>query len=134
MQMSLDSLLSSILAAVRLAGVDTHRIEGDEQSPAEVTRTQIPGTIADLLAHGLLHAGAELHCTRMGQHGRGTVAPDGQIIVDGVGYKAPSLAAGVSLGAKSSAGYGGWEMWHVGSLTGLSLAELRAQLPKDELD
>jgi hypothetical protein len=129
MQMSLDALLSSILAAVRLAGVDTHRDDEDEQSPSGVTRTQIPGTVADLLAEGLLHAGADLHCTRAGKHGIGTLAPDGQIIVDGVGYKAPSLAAGISLGATSSAGYGGWEMWHVGSLAGPSLAELRAQLP-----
>lgn len=132
MQMSLDALLSSILAAVRLAGVDTYRDEGDEARPSGTTRTQIPGTVADLLAEGLVHAGAELHCTRSGKHGVGTLASDGQIIVDGVGYKAPSLAAGISLGATGSAGYGGWEMWHVGSLTGPSLAELRAQLPTRE--
>jgi hypothetical protein len=134
MQMSLDSLLPSILAAVRLAGVDTHRDEDDELSPAGVTRTQIPGTVTDLLAEGPLDAGAELHCTRAGKQGKGTVAPDGQIIVDGVGYRAPSLAAGLALGATSSAGYGGWEMWHVGSLAGPSLADLRAQLPRDEDD
>ena len=121
--------LSSILAAVRLAGVDTHRDEV-EQPPSAVSRTQIPGTVADLLAEGLLHAGVELHCTRAGKHGVGTVAPDGQIIVNGVGYTAPSLAAGISLGATSSAGYGGWEIWHVGSLAGPKLADLRSQLPK----
>jgi hypothetical protein len=33
MQMSLDSLLSSILASVRLAGIDTHREDEDEQPP-----------------------------------------------------------------------------------------------------
>ncbi|MBC9731939.1 excinuclease ABC subunit C [Nocardioides marmotae] len=131
MQMSLDALLSSILASVRLAGVDTHREDdGGEQSPSAVSRTQIPGTVADLLAEGLLHAGAELHCARAGKHGVGTVAPDGQIIVNGVGYTAPSLAAGISLGAQSSAGYGGWELWHVGSLSGPKLADLRSQLPK----
>jgi Restriction Enzyme Adenine Methylase Associated len=130
MQMSLDSLLSSILAAVRLAGVDTHREDEDEQPPSAVSRTQIPGTVADLLAEGLLLAGAELHCSRAGNHGVGTVSPDGQIIVNGVGYTAPSLAAGISLGATSSAGYGGWEIWHVGSLAGPKLSELRSQLPK----
>lgn len=134
MQMSLDALLSSILAAVRLAGVDMHREEEGEQPPSAVSRTQIPGTVADLLSEGLLHAGAELHCTRAGKLGVGVVAPDGQIIVNGVGYGAPSLAAGISLGATSSAGYGGWEMWHVGSLTGPRLADLRSQLPKSEKD
>jgi hypothetical protein len=129
MQMSLDALLSSILAAVRLAGIDTHRDDDEEQGSSAVARTQFPGTLADLLAEGLLHAGAELHCTRAGKHGFGTLAPDGQIIVDGVGYKAPSLAAGVSLGATGSGGYGGWDMWHVGSLAGPRLADLRAQLP-----
>lgn len=134
MQMSLDALLSSILAAVRLAGIEMHRDEDDEQPPSAVSRTQIPGTVADLLAEGLLHAGVELHCTRTGKHGIGLVAPDGQIIVNGVGYAAPSRAAGISLGATSSAGYGGWEMWHVGSLTGPTLADLRSQLPKSEQD
>lgn len=128
MQASLDALLSSILAAVRLAGVDTLRNDEDEHGPPGVTRTQTSGTVADLLAEGLLHAGAELHCKRSGKPGIGTLSSDGQIIVAGVGYKSPSLAAGISLGATSSTGYGGWEMWHVGSLDGPNLAELRAQL------
>ncbi len=132
MQTSLDSLLSSILAAVRLAGVDTHREDEHAQTTSAVSRTQIPGTVADLLAEGLLQAGVELHCTRAGKHGVGTVAPDGQIIVNGVGYTAPSLAAGISLGATTSAGYGGWELWHVGSLDGPKLADLRSQLPNSE--
>ena len=132
MQISLDALLSSILAAVRLAGIDTHREEEDEPGSSGTTRTQILGTVADLLADGLLLAGTELQCTRGGRRGVGTVAPDGQIIVDGVGYKAPSRAAGVSLGANNSTGFGGWEMWHVGSITGPTLADLRAQLQRRE--
>ncbi|ADU49599.1 excinuclease ABC subunit C [Intrasporangium calvum] len=129
-QMSLDALLSSVLAAVRLAGIDTYRADEDEPTPWAATRTQIPGTVADLLAEGLLHAGTELRCIRGGRQGQGAIGSDGQIIVDGVGYSTPSLAAGVSLGATNSTGYGGWEMWHVGSLTGPTLADLRAQLPK----
>lgn len=130
MQMSLDSLMSSILAAVRLAGVDTHREDKDDPVSSAVSRTPIPGTIGDLLAEGLLLAGAELHCTRGGKHGVGVVASDGQIIVNGVGYTAPSLAAAISLGATSSAGYGGWEIWHVDTISGPRLADLRSQLPK----
>jgi len=129
MQMSLDALLSSILAAVRLAGIDVHRKDDDEELHASpYTRIAIRGTVADLVAEGLVHPGAELRCTRAGRQGVGTVASDGQIVVDGVGYRAPSRAAGASLGADTSTGYGGWEMWHVGSLTGPTLASLRAQL------
>ncbi|WP_430647585.1 hypothetical protein [Agromyces sp. GXS1127] len=126
--MSLDALLSSILAAVRLAGIDVYRNDEDELPSTGFTRAAIRGTVADLVAEGLLHAGTELHCTRAGRQGVGTVASDGQIIVDGVGYKAPSRAAGASLGADTSTGYGGWEMWHVGSPGGPTLAALRAEL------
>lgn len=128
MQMSLDALLGSVLAAVRLAGIDLSWEEDEEPRATGITRTQIPGTVADLVAEGLLHAGSELHCSRGGREGRGVVASDGQIIVDGVGIKAPSLAAALSLGASSSAGFGGWEMWRVGSIAGPTLADLRAQL------
>jgi len=131
-QMSLDALLSSILAAIRLAGIDLHRPSQEEERevrPIFSTRTAIRGKVVDLLEEGLLQAGDTLHCTRGGVRGAGIVAPDGQIIVDGVGYRAPSLAAGRSLGAESSTGFGGWEMWHVGTLDGPSLSELRARLP-----
>jgi Restriction Enzyme Adenine Methylase Associated len=130
MQMSLDALLTSILAAVRLAGIDIYREDEDEADPPVVpTRVTYRGSIADLIAEGLLHAGTELHCSRAGQRGVGTVASDGQILVGGVGYKAPSRAAGASLGAETSTGYGGWEMWRVGTPDGPTLASLRVQLP-----
>lgn len=128
-RMSLDALVSSILAAVRLAGIDVHRDDEEAELPSRaLMRTAIRGTVADLVAEGLLHAGAELHCSRGGKQGRGTVGSDGQIIVDGVGYKAPSRAAGASLGADTSTGFGGWDMWHVGSPSGPTLSNLRAQL------
>lgn len=128
MQMSLDALIPSILAAARLAGIDVYWMDDAEPESRAVKRTATRGTVAGLIAEGLLHVGAELNCTRGGALGVGTVAADGQIIVQGVGYKAPSLAAAISLGATSSTGFGGWEMWHVGSLTGPSLSDLRRQL------
>lgn len=132
MQMSLDALLSSILAAVRLSGIDVHRPsqEKEDSRPQWTVRTAIRGKVADLVAEGLLHAGDNLHCARAGRRGEAVVAADGQIIVDGVGYQAPSLAAARSLGAETSTGFGGWEMWHVGALEGPSLADLRSQLPE----
>ena len=127
-QMSLDALLPSILAAVRLAGIDVYWKDDAEPESNGFKRTATKGTLAGLIAEGLLHVGADLHCSRAGELGYGTVAGDGQIIVGGVGYRAPSLAAAISLGATSSTGFGGWEMWHVGSLKGPSLSDLRAQL------
>lgn len=129
MQMSLDALLPSILAAARLAGIDVYWKDDAEPESKGLKRAAIRGTVSALIAEGLLHVGAELYCSRAREVGAGTVAADGQIIVGGVGYKAPSLAAAISLGAISSTGFGGWEMWHVGSLSGPSLSDLRSQLP-----
>ncbi|WJS89740.1 excinuclease ABC subunit C [Microbacterium testaceum] len=128
MQMSLDALLPSVLAAARLAGIDVFWEDDVEPEPIGIKRTAIRGTVTSLIAEGLLNVGAELHCARGGALGFGTVAADGQIVVQGVGYKAPSLAAAISLGATSSTGFGGWDMWHVGSLSGPSLSDLRGQL------
>ena len=57
-----------------------------------------------------------------GSMATGSVAPDGQIIVNGVGYKAPSLAAAISLGATRCRWL--WpdgKMWRVGSVEGPTL-------------
>lgn len=121
--------MPSILAAVRLAGIDVYWKDDDEPESTGLKRTAIRGTVASLIAEGLLPVGTDLHCSRAGRHGIGTVASDGQIIVDGVGYKAPSLAASMSLGGNNSTGFGGWDMWHVGTPTGPTLADLRAHLP-----
>ena len=126
----LNALVPSILAAIRLAGVGVRSPNEAAASAApSVTRTAVRGSVADLIGEGLLKPGAELYCSRREREGRGTVAPDGKIIVNGVGYDKPSLAAAMSLGSTSSAGHGGWEMWRVGAQTGPSLASLRRQLP-----
>lgn len=127
----LDAIVPSILAAVRLAGLRMDRLEeGLEQTTpiSASSRSSIPGTVSDLLVAGLLRAGAELVCTRRGALGHGIVGTDGSIIVNGVGYANPSRAAGAAFHAEGSGGFGGWDMWRVGSATGPSLSSLRAQL------
>lgn len=137
-QLALDALLPSILAAVRLAGLDTFREqtdEGDSRKSAKLSGRRMAtfgGTVEDLVTAGLLQAGATLYCKRGERIGVGTVSADGEIVVDGVGYAAPSLAAAKSLGADSSAGFGGWEMWHVGSLEGVTLTTLRSRLSEGD--
>lgn len=131
MRLSLDALLTSMVAAVRLAGVDIHKETGntEESSTKGKTYTVIPGTVADLLAAGLLQAGAELYFSRSGKTAKSTVTANGELIVNGVAYTSPSKAGVVALGLKAT---NGWDSWHVGSPTGPRLTDLRAQLPQPE--
>ncbi|ACQ78766.1 hypothetical protein Bcav_0503 [Beutenbergia cavernae DSM 12333] len=130
MLLSLDELLASVLAALRLAGVDTHK-EADEleRTSPRGTRRKSPiakrGTVADLLAAGLLRAGAEVHLSQGGRAASGTVTTSGEIIVAGVAYASPSTAAQQALGLRSS---NGWTTWRVGDLRGPTLDALRDRL------
>jgi hypothetical protein len=127
--LALDELVPSILAALRLVGVDLFKPEvPDEEQPSPgVRRKHVPktGSVADLLAAGLLSAGAELHLSQGGTNAQGSVTTAGQILVDGVAYGSPSKAAATALGLSSS---NGWTTWHVGDLNGPTLDRLRAQL------
>lgn len=130
MLLSLDAMLPSMVAAVRLGGIDAYKEsdEQDEQVGGAVsgrTYTPIPGTVADLLAAGLLLAGAELHLSQGGKIRTGKVTTSGEIIVNGVAYASPSKAGAVALGLKAN---NGWDTWRVGSLSGPKLADLRAKL------
>ncbi len=133
MLISLDELLPSMIAAVRLAGVDTHKdADLPEQGTEKLgrrTHTRIPGTMADLLAAGLLQAGAELHLQQGGRTGKGTVTTQGEVIVGSVAYQSPSRAAAEALGVQSS---NGWDTWHVGSPSGPTLSALRARLSMEQ--
>jgi hypothetical protein len=129
--LALDELVPSILAALRLVGVDLFKPpeedEDDEPPALGAKRAHVvkAGTIADLLAAGLLAAGAELHLSRGGTSARGSVTATGQILVNGVGYGSPSKAAATALGLQSS---NGWTTCRVGDLSGPTLDHLRAQL------
>jgi hypothetical protein len=131
MLLSLDDLLSSILAALRLAGVDTYKDANEPESKARKlsTKRKSPtaktGTVADLLAAGLLRAGVELHLGQSGKTATGTVTTSGEIIVAGVAYASPSKAAQQALGLQSS---NGWTTWHVGNPKGPTLDALRDRL------
>jgi hypothetical protein len=125
--LALDALLPGVFAALRLAGMDLAK-EADLPEPAigpKKAHTVIPGTVADLVAAGLLRAGAELRLSQAGKLASATVSTSGELIIDGVAYASPSKAAAMALGLQSS---NGWTTWHVGDLTGPTLAQLRAKL------
>lgn len=131
MMVALDALLPSILAAMRLAALDTYREGTEEQQfgkqsgSAPRTHTLIQGSVTDLLSSGLLRAGETLHLKQAGRTRQGSVSASGAIVVDGVSHRSPSAAGAAALGLKSN---NGWDSWRVGSLDGPRLADLRAQL------
>ena len=129
MLISLDELLESIMAALRLAGMDTFKVADVSEAPEPPTEQgRRRWNVADLLSQGLLRAGTDLYLSQGGRKATGRVTSSGEIVVDGVSYASPSLAAATALGTRSS---NGWTTWHVGSLTGLTLDALRNQLQRD---
>lgn len=123
----LDEFVGTILEALRIAGVDLRSQadigeEGEEVGPGR-TPAVIPGTVRDLLAAGLISAGARLFAKRAHREADAEVAASGELLVDGVAYRSPSTAAQRGLGVPSA---NGWKTWQTSD--GLSLADLRTQL------
>lgn len=127
MLLQLDVFIPTILAALRVAGLDISNEEPVDDAPASgASRKQIKGTVADLLAAGLVTAGAPLIFKRAGKTAEATVTSEGQLVVDGKAYGSPSRAAADALGLKAT---NGWVSWELANQTGVTLADLRAQLP-----
>lgn len=132
--LALDAFVPSVFAALRIAGLDLspadtplEEANGDADSPGERRRsTAVPGTVADLLAAGLLSAGATLTFARAGKRAQARVAASGELIVNGVTYASPSTAAAKAFGLRAA---NGWVSWRLEDGRGASLADLRAQLP-----
>lgn len=131
MMISLDSFVKSILAALRLTGLDTTRRnpETEPEDEAETDgpvpeRASFPVKFSDLVSSGLIRAGETLFLKQGGTSGTGTVTADGEIVVRGVAFKSPSGAAASALGLQSS---NGWTTWRVSQPTGPTLDSLRQQ-------
>lgn len=128
--LALDALLPGLFAALRLAGVDLLKGADVPDEPATRNGSKkvpmvIPGTVAGLVAAGLLRAGAERRLSQGGRLASATVSSSGELIVDGVAYASPSKAAATAVGLGSS---NAWTTWHVDELGGPTLAHLRAKL------
>ncbi|AOS62609.1 restriction system modified-DNA reader domain-containing protein [Actinoalloteichus hymeniacidonis] len=132
MMLSLDSFVKSILAALRLANVNTTRPNPETEpedrpvvSDGIVSRATFAVKFGDLVSSGLLRAGETLFLKQGGTEAQASVTADGEIVVHKVAYKSPSSAAAKALGLQSS---NGWVTWRVGSLTGPTLDALRQEL------
>jgi hypothetical protein len=133
--LSLDAFVKSILTALRLAGVDISRAQLEEAEEEQLhvlekgasaqglaSRATFACTVSALVSSGLLRAGEDLYLHQGTVNGHGTVTAAGEVIVNGVTYMTPSAAAVAALGLQSS---NGWTTWHVGSLDGVTLDQLR---------
>lgn len=135
MMISLDSFVKSILAALRMAGVNTTRRnpESEAEDEPESERVDVtpatgrvffPVKFSDLVSSGLIQAGETLYLKQGLAEGTGTVTADGEIVVHGVAYRSPSSAAANALNLQFS---NGWTTWRVGKPTGPYLDSLRQQ-------
>jgi len=129
MLVQLDAFVPTILAALRVVGINLGDSAGPNSEPAGKTRQIFQASVADLLAAGLLSAGAVLTFERAGKRAEATVTVDGELVVDGKAYASPSTAAAKALGLKAA---NGWVSWRLDGGTGATLAELRAQLPNPQ--
>lgn len=124
--LQLDEFVPTILAALRIAGVEFEEEEEALATPTGKKRKTYDGSIADLLSSGLLVAGTTLHFDQGDKHAEATVTADGKLMVDGKAYASPSTAGAKAVGIKAT---NGWAKWRVGP-SGPTLADLREDLPK----
>lgn len=129
MMISLDAFVKSVLAALRLSGIDITRSAADvdtddivDAGGVAIARASYSAKLTDLVSSGLLRAGETLHLKQGKVEASGAVTSDGEIVVRGVAHSSPSAAAAAALGLQSS---NGWTTWHVGSLLGPTLDDLR---------
>ncbi|WP_411815826.1 hypothetical protein [Gordonia sp. SND2] len=153
-ELSLDELLGSIMSALRLAGLDTHKAadlpddddtddanSGDEAPEADSmgARRAQDVKLPELVARGLIPAGTELHLKQGDTTARGIVSAQGEVVVDDVAYTGVTTAAKAAINnlrdetARVSPS-NGWFAWHIRSLDGDVLDTLRHQFVEDRTD
>lgn len=130
----LDAFVETILESLRIVGLDL-RSTSDQGEAEEITDertwTKVPGTVADLVAHGFLSAGAKLEARRAHRHATAEILASGSLLVDGVAYRSPSTAAQRGLQVPSA---NGWKTWKLAGKD-ITLADLRDRLnSSDEHD
>ena len=123
----LEAALLPILSVLRLLGAGgtpaprQRRGTGAKKAePRQPVRKE--GTVADLLAAGLLKPGEILHSTGRKYPATATVQRDGTITVDGTSFSSLSAAGSHVRGGPTH----GWDFWRSGA--GETLSGLRARL------
>ncbi len=131
---NLDSLVTSILAALSVAGLP---LREDPPEGATVkrpskkagTRKTFTISLVQLVSGGYLPAGEPLFYGRKGKVAQAKVTGDGTLIVKRVAYKSVSEAARVAFDLKHAPN--GWTAWCRTDESGESLADLRKKYIDD---
>lgn len=122
--LSLDDFVPTILAALRLVGIDIARPAVHDGEQPKRRRTVVSGTMAELVAAGLIRPGEKLVFNERGKSAEATVNASGEILMGGVTYGTPSAAGREALEGKA---VNGWTAWRVGG-SGPTLSVLRERL------
>lgn len=122
--LQLDQFIPTLMAGLRLAGVNTAEAEVPSRAKTKKGYTHHGASVTDLLASGMLRTGQELTYTRKGETRVAKVTSDGSLIVAGTAYSSPSNAAIAAFEDLKSVN--GWWAWRTSD--GASLKDLREQL------
>lgn len=119
----LDAFVPTILAALRIVGLDTgkapEKVDVAERNARG--KAHYPVKVSDLVAAGLLRAGEKVIFDSRGKRAEAVINAGGEIVLDGVAFWSPSGAGSEVIGGKS---INGWDAWRVGE-DGPLLSELR---------
>lgn len=122
---ALDDFIPTILAALRIAGLNLTKSEAAKQSDTEEEASQgkkhYPVKFQELVHKGEIKSGDKLVFDQRGKKAEALVNGSGEIVVEGTPFDTPSGAGTHVLGGKS---VNGWEAWTVG-IDGPTLAEVR---------
>lgn len=124
----LDAFIPTILAALRIAGLDTALPDPEKGDSKGPKRASYSTTIADLVSAGLLRPGEKLLFDGRSRHAEATINSNGEIVLDGVSYESPSAAGKAVLDGRA---VNGWKAWTVGA-DGPQLSALRDRLASGE--
>ncbi len=122
---ALDDFIPTILAALRIAGLNLDKSEAAKKSDTEegtaTGKKYYPVKFQQLVAKGEIKSGEKLVFDQRGKKAEALVNGSGEIVVDGTPFDTPSGAGSHVLGGKA---VNGWEAWTVGT-DGPTLAKVR---------
>lgn len=109
---SLDAFIPTILAALRIAGLNVSPPQEVKDSDTEIEsvggKKFYAVTVADLVAKGMIKSGDKLSFDQRGKKAEAITNADGKIVVDGATFQTPSGAAKHVLGGKAVNGREAW--------------------------
>lgn len=132
----LDAFIPTIIAALRLAGLNPSTEEASEADGSGNSETgrhskhHYGVSLAQLTASGSLKPGAKITFDQRGEKAEAVINASGEIVMEGVAYETPSGAGSKVLGGQA---VNGWDAWQLGE-EGPTLAEVRERFLQERAD